>query len=78
MGVRDVYQLDLFGTCQDVDWANVVGLRARGGGSFICDALDVDVISPSTLGPQTCRVTAMRKLSDAEVAAMRGRPRPGS
>lgn len=71
VSLRDVYELELFGPCNDVDWANAVGLKTRGGGSFICDATDVDVVAPGPIGPQTCRVSSIRKLTESEVAAAR-------
>jgi hypothetical protein len=76
VGVRDYYQLQLLGTCRDVDWNLSVALRSRGGGSFACSALGLEVISPSISGPDVCPVTSMRKLSEAEVAALPSRQRP--
>ena len=77
VGVRDYYQLELLGTCRDIDWNLSVALRSRGAGSFACDALGLEVISPTNIGPpDVCPVTAMRKLSEAEVAALSRRDRP--
>lgn len=76
VGVNDVYQLELLGTCRDVDWNLSVGLRSRGGGSFACNALGLEVISPSNIGPDVCPVTSMRRLTDAEVAALSNSDRP--
>jgi hypothetical protein len=76
VGVNDVYQLDLLGSCRDIDWNLSVALRSRGGGSFACDALGLEVVSPSAIGPDVCPVASMRKLSDAEVAALAPRERP--
>jgi hypothetical protein len=76
VGVNEVYQLELLGTCRDIDWNLSVGLRSRGGGSFACSALGLEVISPSNLGPDVCPVTSMRRLSDVEVAALSNRDRP--
>ena len=76
-GVNDVYQLDLLGDCRDIDWNNRIALRSRGGGSFSCGPLGLEVISPTSVGaPDVCPVTAMRKLSDAEVAALPRENRP--
>ena len=71
-----VYQLDLLGSCRDIDWNSSIALRNRGAGSFACDALDLQVVSPTTLTPDVCPVTAMRKLSDTEVAALAPEQRP--
>ena len=76
VGVRDYYQLELLGTCRDVDWNMSVALRSRSGGSFACDALGLEVISPTNIGPDVCPVTSLRKLTEAEVAALPSRQRP--
>ena len=69
VGVRDVYQFEMFGPCQEIDWANRIALRSRTG-STICSGFDAEVISPSVLGPQRCFIRKMRKLTPAEVAAL--------
>ena len=69
VGVRDVCQFEMFGPCQDIDWAQGIALRSRGG-STICTGMDAEVIAPSVLGPQKCFVRSVRKLSPAEVAAL--------
>ena len=76
VGVRDYYQLKFLAPCYDIDWALSAGIRPRGGGSFICNAMDVDVVTPSTVGPQVCHVSSLRKMSEAEVATLTGRERP--
>jgi hypothetical protein len=75
-GVSTVYQLDLLGDCRDIDWNTRIALRSRGGSAFACDALDLEVISPTTLAPDVCPVVSMRKLSDTEVAALPRDQRP--
>jgi hypothetical protein len=69
VGVRDVYQFEMFGPCHDIDWAQRIALRSRGG-STICTGMDAEVIAPSVLGPQKCFVRSVRKLTSAEVAAL--------
>jgi hypothetical protein len=47
-------------------------VRARSGGSsFVCDDRDLDLIVPSSLGPQVCRAVSVRRRTEAEVAAER-------
>lgn len=75
VGVRDVYQFEMFGRCDDVDWANRIAVRSRGG-SHICEGIDAEIISPTTLGPRRCPVKTVRKLTPAEVAALPKRSRP--
>jgi hypothetical protein len=75
VGVSDYYQIKFLAPCHDIDWALSAGLRPRGGGSFICNAMDVDVVTPSPIGQQVCHVSSLRKLSETEVALL-GRDRP--
>lgn len=71
-----VYRLDLGPGCFDIDWADRIALRSRTG-SFICGALDAEIVAPSSFGRgrDRCVVTGLRRLSDAEVLASRGRRR---
>jgi len=69
VGVRDVYQADLFAPCPDVQWHEGIALVSRGT-RWICSGLDVDIISPSVIGPQRCPLRNLHKLSPAEIAAL--------
>ena len=71
LGARRVFRLDIVGTCPDVDWSQQIGIRSRGGGSWICGGLDAELIVPSPSGVQRCPVTNVRQLSEQEVAAYR-------
>lgn len=75
VGVRDVYQMEMFGRCNDVDWSNKIALVSRGG-SYICTGMDAEIISPSTIGPQRCPVSKIRKLTPDEVKALPKHARP--
>lgn len=75
VGVKDVYQFEMFGPCLDVDWNTKIAVVSRSG-SNICSGLDAEIISPSQIGPQRCQVRNVRKLSEAEVAALPKRARP--
>ena len=76
VGVRDVYQLDLFGFCPDIDWQNEIAIKSRGS-SFICSPLDATIL---VRGPfdriERCEVRGMRKLTEAEIAALPPRHKP--
>jgi hypothetical protein len=74
VGVRDVYQLELLGHCPDIDWSWKLAIKSRG--STICTGLDADLIVPSTIGPRTCPVRTVRKLTPQEVAALPSKQRP--
>ena len=72
VGARRHYRLELAGVCPNVNWATGVALVARGGSSFICQGLDAELVVPNPgLGPQRCLVSSVRRLSDAEVEALR-------
>ena len=74
VGARRYYRLELAGVCPNVNWATGVALVSRGGASFICQGLDADLVVPNPgLGPQRCLVSSVRRLSDAEVQALRRR-----
>jgi hypothetical protein len=76
VSVNDYYQLQLLGTCPDVDWTQAIGLESRGS-DWICSGLDVTVIVPrTTIGPQRCQATGLRKLTKAEVDALPKREKP--
>jgi len=75
VGVRDVYRLELVSPCRDVNWAQGVALRSRGGSS-ICTGLDAELIVPSPIGPTTCPVRTVRRLTPEEAAALPSRARP--
>ena len=74
VGARRYYRLELAGVCPNVNWATGVALVSRGGTSFICQGLDADLVVPNPgLGPQRCLVSSVRRLSDAQVQALRRR-----
>jgi hypothetical protein len=75
VGVKDVYRLDLFATCPDIDWDWKIGLVSRGS-DWICDAMDATIIARSPIGPQRCEVNKVTKLTPAEVAALPRKQKP--
>lgn len=75
VGVKDVYQLEMFGRCHDVDWSHNIAIRSRGS-SYICTGLDAEIIAPSSIGPQRCAVRSVRKLTEAEAKALPKHAKP--
>ena len=67
-----VYRLTLGGGCFNIDWAQRIALRSRGG-SFICSPGSAELLVPSSLGTDRCLVTNIRRLSAAEIAERRSR-----
>jgi hypothetical protein len=76
-GARRVFELELFGGCQDVDWAQTDrGALARC--DLICSGLEAELIVPRTgLGPQRCPVRSVRQVPEAELLAERAARRGG-
>lgn len=67
---RDHYLFETFGPCPDLDWSWSLAFDVSPG-TFICDAMDVDILLPDTeIGPDRCPVRMIRKLSEAEVEAI--------
>ena len=66
VGVKDEYELALLGYCPDVDWTRRIALRSVSGSSMICtsDAMgwEIVVLDRPGIGPDSCRVRAIRKL----------------
>ena len=75
VGVKQVYQFEMFGPCHDVDWSHKIALVSRGSSS-ICSGLDAEIITQGPLGQQRCQVRKVRKLTAAEIAALPSRARP--
>jgi len=75
VGVRDVYQFEMFGNCPDLDWSQRLALVSRGS-STICTGMDAEVITHSPIGPQRCPVRSVRKLTPDEVKALPRKSRP--
>ena len=72
---KDVYRLDLFAPCPDVDWAWEIAVESRGS-SWICSPLDATVVTKTPIGPQRCQVHAMTKLTPEQVAELPAKHRP--
>lgn len=76
VGVSDVYRLDLMMDCLDLTFRQSLGIRSTPGSSWICSPLDAEVVYRDVGAPQRCPVTAIHKLTPAEVAALPKRDRP--
>ncbi|MDP1597975.1 DUF6491 family protein [Phenylobacterium sp.] len=75
VGARDIYRLDLMGTCPDINWNNQIALVSRGSSS-ICTGTGATVVTRGPTGQQRCPVRMVTKLSAEEVEALRPRDRP--
>jgi hypothetical protein len=75
VGARDVYRLDLMGTCPDINWNSQIALVSRGSSS-ICTGTGATIITRGPTGQQRCPVRMVTQLTPAEVEALRPRDRP--
>ena len=73
VGANRTYQLDILGTCQDIDWSNRIGIRSTSGSSWVCRGQDAELIVPGPAGVDRCPVLGVRLLSPEEVRAARRR-----
>jgi hypothetical protein len=72
---NEVYRVELFGACPDIDSVHALAVRTRGGSSWICEgAADLEVVVQATpVGPQRCQARSIRRLTAAEIEAARRR-----
>lgn len=74
--VRDVYKIDLFGPCPNVDWTMGIGIINRGS-SWVCTGDTIDIVVPNHgIGPQRCMGKVVAKLTPEEVKALPKKSRP--
>lgn len=77
VGVSEIWRLKLLGSCPNLNWDQRIALQNRSGSSFICDALDAEVLSHAPgMGLQRCPVSELHKLTPAEAAALPKKARP--
>lgn len=70
---RDYWELQTQAYCASrLDWENRMALRSRGG-NWVCAGYDAELYVPDSLGSTYCPVYSVRKLSPAEVQAVRAR-----
>lgn len=67
---RDYYVLQPYHRCGNINVRMSVAIRPRGN-NYICEGYDADLYVPGPLGAEYCPVRAVRKLTPAEVTALR-------
>ena len=55
------YEFKTFGSCPQIDYSEVIAFDKNGPGT-ICQGMDVDLIVPTSIGPQRCPVSMIRRL----------------
>ena len=77
VSVNDVYRLETFGPCMDLDWAMRIAIVDRGGGGWICVGDPADVVyRQSGIGEQRCPVKVAAYLTPDDVKALPKKARP--
>jgi Family of unknown function (DUF6491) len=72
VGASRYYHLTLGGGCpNNINFATSVGIRSTGGGSFVCEGLDAELIVPDPSGTQRCPITAVHAISKDQYLANR-------
>jgi len=65
VGANRYYRLSLDGFCPQSAFSTRVALRTTGGGSWICQGLDAEIIVPFAGGAQRCLVRDVQPISKA-------------
>ena len=77
VGASQVWRLEMLGSCPDIGWSfGRIALQQRGGGGAICRGMQVDVLADDAGRVRRCPVRTVRRLSEAEVAALPSDQRP--
>ncbi|HWE44726.1 MAG TPA: DUF6491 family protein [Caulobacteraceae bacterium] len=77
VSVNDVYKLETFGPCIDLDWAMGIGLEDRGSGGWICVGDLTDILyRQSGIGEQRCSAKVVAQLTPDEIKALPKKSRP--
>lgn len=63
VGPKRTYEFKTFGSCPQLDFAQAIGFDQKGPGT-ICRGMDVDLIVPTSIGPQRCPVSMIRRLPE--------------
>jgi hypothetical protein len=70
VGASDLYKLDLTPHCTGLRFRQDIAIRSSPSeGGFICTPLQAEVVYRESGIPEECPVTALHKLSPAEIAA---------
>ncbi|MGH7021606.1 MAG: DUF6491 family protein [Brevundimonas sp.] len=74
---KDVYHLQTLGYCADIDFAFTVAFLPNAGMDRLCTG-DISriLVSGGPTPREPCRVQVVKKLTEAEVAALPARDRP--
>lgn len=74
---RDIYRIDTFGICRDLNWTNRMALVTRGS-SMICvgSGLGTSIVTRGPGGRQNCQVQSITALTPEQISALPPGHRP--
>jgi hypothetical protein len=76
---QDYFRLNLAEACPEIQEADRIQLRAKGGGSLVCvnEAAQSEITAYSKVtGPRRCLVRTMQRLTSTEAAGLSKREKP--
>lgn len=71
VGANRYFRLSLGGFCPQSAFSQRVALRTTGGGDWICQGLDAEIIVPFAGGPERCLVNDVQPISKKQWLADR-------
>lgn len=69
VGASRYFRLTVAAGCPDIDWSAKIGVRAIGGGSWICQGHDAELIVPLPSGTQQCQISAVTPITKEQYLA---------
>jgi len=69
VGASRYFRLELGGGCPNVDWSMRVGIRSVGGGSWICEGYDAELIVPEPGIGGRCPISRVTPISKEQYLA---------
>ncbi|MCB2047857.1 MAG: hypothetical protein KDE32_06465 [Novosphingobium sp.] len=63
VGPGRTYEFETFGSCPELNYSLAIAFDQKGPGT-ICKGMDVDLIVPSSIGPQRCPVRMIRRVPE--------------
>jgi hypothetical protein len=76
VGVSEIYRLDLMSNCFDLSYREALGFEHTPGNPWICSPLDATVVYRTNGIPNRCPVSAIHKLTPAEITALPKKDKP--
>lgn len=73
VGASRNYQLEILGTCPDINWSNRIGVRSTGGSNWVCQGMDAELIVPAATGFDRCPVLGVQAITPEAAKAARQR-----